>query len=136
MCIRDSTGTIWVAALWSHGDRGWHGSGPGVAPEETGQFMLTRSDDDGLTWSDPINITEQVKDPAWSLMLQGPGEGITMADGTLVFPAQFRSSPATGKVPHSTLIWSKDHGRTWSAGTGAFPHTLSLIHISEPTRPY
>ena len=117
------TGTIWVAALWSHGDRGWHGSGPGLAPEETGQFMLARSDDDGLTWSVPSNITAQVKDPAWSLMLQGPGKGITMSDGTLVFPAQFRSSPATGKVPHSTLVWSKDHGRTWHAGTGAFPHT-------------
>lgn len=117
------TGTIWVAALWSHGDRGWHGSGPGMTPEETGQFMLARSDDDGLTWSEPINITDQVKHPDWSLMLQGPGKGITMADGTLVFPAQFRSSPDTGKVPHSTVIWSKDHGETWQAGTGAFPHT-------------
>lgn len=117
------TGTIWVAALWSHGNRGWNGSGPGMTPEETGQFVVVRSDDDGVTWSDPINITEQVKDPEWALMLQGPGKGITMADGTLVFPAQFRSSPATSKVPHSTIIWSKDHGRTWHAGTGAFPHT-------------
>jgi len=117
------TGTIWVAALWSHGNRGWNGSGPGMTPEETGQFMLVRSDDDGITWSDPINITEQVKTPEWALMLQGPGKGITMADGTLVFPAQFRSSPETSKVPHSTIIWSKDHGRTWHAGTGAFPHT-------------
>lgn len=117
------TGTIWVAALWSHGDRGWHGSGPGLAPAETGQFMLVRSDDDGVTWSAPINITSQVKDPAWSLMLQGPGKGITMADGTLVLPAQYRSSPATGRVPHSTIIHSRDRGRTWEVGTGAHPHT-------------
>ncbi len=118
-----TTGTIWVAALWSHGDRGWNGSGPGMTPEETGQLVLVRSDDDGLSWSAPINITGEVKDPSWSLMFDGPGKGIATTDGTLVFPAQFRSSPETGKVPHSTIVWSKDHGRTWKAGTGAFPHT-------------
>ena len=25
-----NTGTIWVAATWSHGDRSWTGSGPGL----------------------------------------------------------------------------------------------------------
>ncbi|MDF1852486.1 MAG: sulfatase-like hydrolase/transferase [Verrucomicrobiales bacterium] len=114
------TGTIWVAAIWSHGNRGWHGSGPGMEPEETGQLMLARSDDDGSTWSDPINITKQVKDPKWRFVLQGPGNGITMSDGTLVFPAQFRGEnrePVNGK-PFSTLIYSKDRGKTWKIGTG------------------
>jgi len=54
-----NTGTIWVAATWSHGNRSWRGSGPGLKPEETGQLMMVRSDDDGVTWSKPINITEQ-----------------------------------------------------------------------------
>ena len=45
------TGTIWVAATWSHGNRSWFGSGPGLEPEETGQLMLVKSTDDGLTWS-------------------------------------------------------------------------------------
>ncbi|HIL24494.1 MAG TPA: hypothetical protein EYG19_03750, partial [Verrucomicrobia bacterium] len=60
-----NTGTIWVAATWSHGNRSWRGSGPGMKPEETGQLMLVRSDDDGVTWSKPINITAQVKKPEW-----------------------------------------------------------------------
>ncbi|MBT7734042.1 MAG: glycosyl hydrolase, partial [Verrucomicrobia bacterium] len=60
-----NTGTIWVAATWSHGNRSWVGSGPGMKPEETGQLMLVRSDDDGVTWSKPINITAQVKKPEW-----------------------------------------------------------------------
>ncbi len=77
-----NTGTIWVAATWSHGNRSWRGSGPGLKPEETGQLMLVRSDDDGVTWSKPINITEQVKRPEWCFLLQGPGKGITMRDGT------------------------------------------------------
>lgn len=114
------SGTIWVAATWSHGDRAWRGSGPGMTPEETGQLMLVKSDDDGLTWSKPINITNQVKKPEWRYVLQGPGKGITMRDGTLVFAAQYRSSdrsPHEGK-PFSTIIWSKDGGETWSIGTG------------------
>ena len=115
------TGDIWVAATWSHGNRSWHGSGPGMTPNETGQFMLTRSADDGKTWSKPINITAQVKtNPQWRFVLQGPGNGITLRDGTLVFPAQFRgedSEPVNGK-PFSTIIFSKDRGQTWTIGSG------------------
>lgn len=55
----------------------------------TAQLVLAKSTDDGKTWSGPINITEQVKDPSWYFLLQGPGRGITMSDGTLVFPTQF-----------------------------------------------
>ena len=114
------TGTIWVAATWSHGERSWHGSGPGLEPEETGQLMLVKSDNDGKTWSKPTNITKQVKDPKWRFVLQGPGKGITMRDGTLVFPSQFRGEneePVNGK-PFSTLIYSKDHGESWKVGSG------------------
>ena len=118
-----NTGTIWVAATWSHGNRSWRGSGPGMTPEDTGQLMLVRSDDDGVTWSRPINITEQVKDPAWCFILQGPGKGITMRDGTLVFAAQYQDPPTKRRLPHSTIIYSKDHGTTWQVGTGAFDDT-------------
>ena len=121
--VDTATNTIWVAGLWSHGNRGWHGSGPGLSPEETGQLILVKSEDDGLTWSDPINITEQVKDAGWHLMLQGPGKGITLSDGTIMFPAQYRDSQANGRLPLSTVIYSKDHGETWSVGAGAYLDT-------------
>ena len=127
------TGTIWVAATWSHGNRSWRGSGPGLKPEETGQFMLVRSDDDGVTWSKPINITNQVKKPEWCFILQGPGKGITMRDGTIVFAAQYQDPPEKRRLPHSTIIYSKDHGKTWHAGTGAFDDTTEAqIVESEP----
>jgi len=121
--VDDESGTIWVAAVWAHGhpgERNWWASKPGMKPQETSQFMLTKSKDDGLTWSKPINITNQIKDPKWHLVLQGPGKGITMKDGTLVFPAQFKDA---AEVPHSTIIYSKDRGETWEIGTGAKPNT-------------
>jgi len=118
-----NTGAIWVAATWSHGNRSWRGSGPGLSPEETGQLMLVRSDDDGVTWSKPINITKQVKKPEWCFLLQGPGKGITMRDGTIVFAAQYQDPPDKNRLPHSTIIYSKDHGETWQVGTGAYDDT-------------
>lgn len=129
----DETNTIWVAALWMSGatekDMLWWASKPGMQPEETGQFMLVKSTDDGLTWSQPINMTSQIKDPAWQLLLQGPGRGITMTDGTLVFPAQFKADLGTKAIDggqytcHSTIVYSKDHGKTWQIGTGAKSNT-------------
>ena len=115
--------TIWVAAVWAHGHpekRNWFASKPGIKPEDTSQFVLVKSEDDGLTWSAPINITPQIKKPEWHLLLQGPGKGITLKDGTLVFPAQFKDKD---EMPHSTIIFSKDHGKTWQIGTGAKSNT-------------
>ena len=118
--VDKNTGTIWVAALWSKGNRSWWGSGPGLTPDETGQFMLVKSTDDGLTWSAPINITTQVKNPKWNLFFQGPGNGIALSNGALVFPAQFKDSTA---MPYSTIIYSFDNGKTWKAGKGAKSNT-------------
>lgn len=113
--VDPTTGRIWIASLWSHGNRGWNGSGPGIKPEETGQLVLAHSDDEGKTWSKPVNITAQMKDPEWRLFFNGPGAGIAMKNGTLVFAAQYRA--ADGK-PWSTMISSEDHGETWQVGSG------------------
>ena len=111
--VDKKTGTVWIAALWTHGMgnyRAWHNSQAGMDEKRTGQLVLTKSSDDGKTWSEPINITSQVKDPSWHLLLQGPGMGITMQDGTLVFPIQFIDS--TG-IPNAGVMYSKDSGQTW-----------------------
>lgn len=108
------TKKIFVAALWSKGNRSIAGSLPGLSPDTTGQYVLVSSSDDGLTWSAPYSITEQIKNPAWHLFFAGPGMGIAMKDGKLVFPSQFWDEK---KIPYSTLIYSEDHGATWKGKT-------------------
>lgn len=114
------TKKIWVAALWSKGNRSIAGSGPGITPDETGQFVVVSSNDDGLTWSAPQSITPQIKNPEWRLFFPGPGNGISMKDGKIVFPAQYWDA---NKMPHSTIVYSDDHGLSWKSGIGAKSNT-------------
>lgn len=114
------TDTLWVAALWSFGNNGYNGSGAGTDPATTGQYVLTKSNDGGATWSPPINITTSVKDdPNWRLVFQGPGHGLAMRNGTLVFPSQRIN--ASGVV-QACSVFSTDHGTTWDFGS-AIPTT-------------
>ena len=117
------TNTVWVVAAWTHGmgnQRAWWSSHPGMDRSRTAQLVLAKSTDDGKTWSEPINITEQVKDPSWYFLLQGPGRGITMQDGTLVFPIQYIDST---RVPNAGIMYSKDRGNTWTIHNHARTNT-------------
>ena len=69
---------------------------------------------------EPVNITSQIKQPEWYLTLQGPGRGITMHDGTLVFPIQYIG---TDRIPIAGIIYSKDHGKTWHMHNHAYTNT-------------
>lgn len=115
--------TVWVVAAWTHGmgnQRAWWSSHPGMDRSRTAQLVMAKSTDDGKTWSEPINITEQVKDPSWYFLLQGPGRGITMQDGTLVFPIQYIDST---RVPNAGIMYSKDRGNTWTIHNHARTNT-------------
>lgn len=118
-----ATKKIWVAALWSKGNNSIRDSRPGLSPDSSGQFVLVSSDDDGLTWSEPYNITSQVKNPKWHLYFNGPGNGIVMQNGTLVFPSQYWDESKKPGMPHSSIIYSEDNGKTWKSGIGAKSNT-------------
>ena len=123
--VDEKTNTIWIVAAWTHGmgnGRAWNNSMPGMTPDETAQLMLVKSEDDGKTWSHPINITSQVKNPSWYFLLQGPGRGISMQDGTLVFPIQFIDST---RIPNAGIMYSKDRGKTWHL------HNLARTNTTE-----
>ncbi|MGL4942131.1 MAG: sialidase family protein [Thermoguttaceae bacterium] len=115
------TGRIWVAALWAHNGRSLAKSESGLELGKSGQFVLSWSDDDGKTWSPPRNITSEIGAPSDArIVFNGPGGGITMQNGTLVFAAQYWD--ASG-IPHATILSSRDHGETWQLGTSAHRNT-------------
>lgn len=121
--VDDTNGNIWIIAAWCHGmgnQMAWWSSHPGMDKNTTAQLVLTVSKDDGKTWSEPINITDQVKQPSWYFLLQGPGRGITMHDGTLVFPIQYIRED---RIPVSGIMFSKDHGKTWKINNPAHFNT-------------
>lgn len=121
--VDTKTNTAWIVAAWTHGmgnQRAWWSSHPGMDMNHTAQLVLAKSTDDGKTWSAPINVTEQVKDPSWYFLLQGPGRGITMSDGTLVFPTQYIGAD---RVPNAGIMYSKDGGKTWKTHNHARANT-------------
>ncbi|MCK5000017.1 MAG: exo-alpha-sialidase, partial [Anaerohalosphaera sp.] len=76
------------------------------------------SDDDGLTWSAPSDITSMVREPSDQYM-SSPGNG---------FGFQLRRGPYTGRIimpfhnrwdskpKNDTVIYSDDLGETWQTG--------------------
>jgi len=124
------SGAIFVAGLWMYGvldengkwieglketsdawNHQWRdkGSQPGFGVKQTPQFLLTKSTDDGLNWSEPVDLTTMCKKEKWWLWAPAPGHGITLDDGTLVFPTQGRDENGN---PFSNITWSKDCA-TW-----------------------
>lgn len=121
--VDETNGRIFISALWTHGlgvDRAWTSAGQGMDPAQTGQILLVSSDDDGRKWSSPVNITSQVKQPEWFLTLQGPGRGICLKDGTLVFPIQHI---APDRIPEAGIMYSLDGGNTWATHSSARTNT-------------
>jgi len=119
--VDDRTGTIHCFAVWMHGKAGKHqwnddGSEPGFEIGRTAQFMAVRSDDDGRTWSKPVNLTRRLKEERWWLLAPAPQAGFTRADGTLVMPIQGRSGGGRLET-FATIMTSRDGGANWSIGT-------------------
>ena len=120
--VDSNTGNIFIFAIWSHGLEGKSsifGSKDGLDPIDVAQLAMVKSTDGGKTWSEPVSISAQVKDPASATLFQGPGCGITMSDGTLVVPIQEWDKD---KIPSAGIIYSKDGGETWKVYNYAIDH--------------
>jgi sialidase-1 len=75
---------------------------------------LTKSADDGRTWTPPAEITKEVKRPDWTWYATGPGIGIQTKTGRLLIPCD--NKVAATKARQSHVIYSDDHGATWKLG--------------------
>jgi sialidase-1 len=109
------TGTIWLPFCKNRADGDEALIRTGLAPRTV---WVTRSDDDGESWAEPIEITADVKRPGWTWYATGPCHGIQLQSGRLVVPCDFRSlDSVTGEqARYSHVITSDDHGATWQVG--------------------
>jgi sialidase-1 len=88
-----------------------------------GRVFVTQSRDDGVTWTQPREITDAVKAPEWDWYATGPGHGIRKRrephKGRLIVPCDHRVKGHEGGWRgggRSHMIYSDDGGRTWRRG--------------------
>jgi sialidase-1 len=86
-----------------------------------------QSTDDGLTWSEPVEITDAFepfrKHYDWDVIATGPGHGLQMKSGRLVVPVWIAYGQSRSHRPSAVAtIYSDDHGLTWQGGDIAVPN--------------
>ncbi|MBI1896760.1 MAG: exo-alpha-sialidase [Acidobacteria bacterium] len=87
------------------------------ADESTRTVWISRSTDDGASWSPAEEITSSVKRPDWTWYATGPGNGIQLRSGRLVIPCDHNRQGTRAR--HSHVIYSEDGGRSWKIGGSA-----------------
>ena len=97
--VDPATGTIWLCCYEVKGGLSEH-----LKDVFAGRVLLTASDDDGLSWREPRDIT-----PETGRFTPGPGVGIVLKSGRIVIPGY-------GPGARSKVIYSDDHCLTWRAG--------------------
>ena len=135
------TGRVWLLFCRHNSDGAEDLIWAGQAPRTV---WITSSDDDGLSWAPPRELTSAVKDPAWTWYATGPGHAIQLGSGRLLVPcdhgvslhsvrdAADRGMPFLGRVSdpsHSHVIISDDHGETWRIGGSAQRDTNECIAV-------
>jgi sialidase-1 len=89
---------------------------------EYARCFYQRSDDEGETFSAPVEITSAFErfrpDYDWKVLATGPGHGIQLSSGRLLVPVWL--STGKGQTSHRpsavSVVYSDDHGKTWDRG--------------------
>jgi sialidase-1 len=94
-----------------------------------------RSEDDGETWSDPVDITPVIetykKDYDWNVLAPGPGHGVALSNGRLVVPFWLSTGGKSHRPSIVVAVYSDDHGRTWHPGDVAVPDNAFTVIPNE-----
>lgn len=83
--------------------------------------FYTKSTNDGITWSEPVNISDSTAPDVRNVFAIGPGHGICLDDGTLLATVWYvRKDVGAALASHYTsevcTIYSKDNGNSWQLG--------------------
>ena len=86
-----------------------------------GRVLHRFSDDDGLSFSEPIDITAATRPDERGAFALGPGHGILTADGVLLIPVwlvpkKYRSYPKAHTPSVLSTLYSTDNGESWALG--------------------
>lgn len=115
--VDQETGRIILVTCWNLGEDHEKEIIDGKSKDSRRIYVLS-SDNDGISWSAPKEITSSVKHPDWTWYATGPCHGIQLQSkkykGRLVVSANHMV--AGTKTYHSQLIYSDDKGETWKLG--------------------
>lgn len=129
-----STGTVWLLMTWNRGDDPEHKI-INQTSKDTRRVFVTSSNDDGMTWAEPEEITNDVKQPDWTWYATGPGSGIQIEHGPhrgrLVIPCDYIE--AETYVRNSHIIYSDDKGISWHLGGKAPEGGVNECEVVEVT---
>lgn len=99
-----------------------------VTPEQSRRVFVQTSSDNGVTFTDPREITSDTKRAEWRWYATGPGHATALGTGPhagrLVVPANHSIAPPAGSTDLGSEakyygghdIYSDDHGATWHIG--------------------
>ncbi len=99
---------------------------PGLEGDFIQRFFIITSLDDGLTWSQPLELTSTAKTGSSTIAsICGPGTGITLTrgeyNGRVIIPMQEQFRIGEKKETFLFSLYSDDHGRSWMHGELAPP---------------
>ena len=81
---------------------------------------VVHSDDDGVTWSKPLDVTRTTKNPERvTILASGPGIGIQLRLGRTPGGCSFRSMKGRLAAGMCSSVYSDDGGQTWKLGQPA-----------------
>ncbi len=113
------TGRVWCFHAYGPPGIGTFASRPGaVTGPTTMQAHAIYSDDDGATWSEPLDLTPQLKDPAWGSLFVTSGTNIQTRSGRYLLPLAVYRADRTFEARNA---YSDDGGKTWKVGNVAGP---------------
>lgn len=117
--IVDDRGRIHLLMTWNFQTDKWGAITNGTG-EDSRRPYYTYSDDDGITWAQPVEITSSVKKEKRDWYATGPCHGIQIQKGIhkgrLVAPNYFTTRESGKVTSYSHIIYSDDYGKTWKPG--------------------